>query len=92
MLGLKKHYGIQADKLSMEDYLYYAGAVHGLILGYSLEAIRFKDFCAGAIFWMYNDTWGRGRLDNCRLLFAPQDRLLWREACVCTAEGDAARP
>ena len=33
----------------MEDYLYYAGAVHGLILGYSLEAIRFKDFCAGAI-------------------------------------------
>lgn len=58
LAGIEKHYGIQADKLSMEDYLYYAGAVHGLILGYSLEAIRFKDFCAGAIFWMYNDTWG----------------------------------
>lgn len=58
LAGIEKHYGIKAEDLSMEDYLYYAGAVHGLILGYSLEAIRFKDFCAGAIFWMYNDTWG----------------------------------
>lgn len=58
LAGIEKHYGIKAEDLSMEDYLYYAGAVHGLILGYSLEAIRFKDFCAGAVFWMYNDTWG----------------------------------
>lgn len=58
LAGIEKHYGIKAEDLSMEDYLYYAGAVHGLLLGYSLEAIRFKDFCAGAVFWMYNDTWG----------------------------------
>ena len=58
LAGIEKHYGIQAENLSLEDYLYYAGAVHGLLLGYSLEAIRFKETCAGAIFWMYNDTWG----------------------------------
>ena len=58
LAGIEKHYGLTEKDLSLEDYLYYAGAVHGLILGYSLEAIRFKDFCAGAIFWMYNDTWG----------------------------------
>ena len=58
LAGIEKHYGIKAEDLSLEDYLYYAGAVHGLLLGYSLEAIRFKETCAGAIFWMYNDTWG----------------------------------
>ncbi|MGN1250478.1 MAG: glycoside hydrolase family 2 protein, partial [Candidatus Spyradocola sp.] len=58
LAGIEKHYGIRAEDLSLEDYLTYAGAVHGLLLGYSLEAIRFKANCAGAIFWMYNDTWG----------------------------------
>jgi len=58
LAGIEKHYGLKPENLSLEDYLYYAGAVHGLILGYSLEAIRFKNYCAGAIFWMYNDTWG----------------------------------
>ena len=58
LAGIEKHYGIKPEDLSLEDYLYYAGAVHGLLLGYSLEAIRFKANCAGAIFWMYNDTWG----------------------------------
>ena len=58
LAGIEKHYGIAAKDLSMEKYLYYAGAVHGLMLRYSLEAIRFKDFCGGALFWMYNDTWG----------------------------------
>ncbi|MDD3278597.1 MAG: beta-mannosidase [Lachnospiraceae bacterium] len=56
--GIEKHYVDRADKLSIEDYLLYGGMVHGSVLGYSLEAIRFKDFCSGGIFWMYNDTWG----------------------------------
>ena len=58
LAGISKHYIAGAGALSLEDYLRYAGAVHSLILGYSLEAIRFKEHCHGAIFWMYNDTWG----------------------------------
>lgn len=56
--GIEKHYVDHADSLSIEDYILYGGMVHSNVLGYSLEAIRFKDFCSGGIFWMYNDTWG----------------------------------
>ncbi len=56
--GIEKHYVDHADCLSIEDYILYGGMVHSSVLGYSLEAIRFKDFCSGGIFWMYNDTWG----------------------------------
>ena len=44
--------------LSLDDYILYAGMVQSTILGYSLESFRFKDYCGGGLFWMYNDTWG----------------------------------
>ena len=56
--GIEKHYVDDASVLGIDDYLLYGGMVQSTILGYSLEAIRFKDFCSGALFWMYNDTWG----------------------------------
>lgn len=55
--GIAKHY-IDPEKLDMDSYLLYAGLCQGLMYGYSLEAIRFKENCGGALFWMYNDTWG----------------------------------
>lgn len=58
LAGINKHYPVDVNSLSLDDYITHAGAVHSLILGYSLEAIRFKENCHGAIFWMYNDTWG----------------------------------
>lgn len=56
--GIEKHYLDGAESLSLEDYILYGGMVQSLMLGYSLEALRFKDFCGGGLFWMYNDTWG----------------------------------
>ena len=55
--GITKHY-VDAEGLKLTDYLLYAGAVQALMLGYSLEAIRNKPECWGALFWMYNDCWG----------------------------------
>lgn len=56
--GIKKHYLDQPEQLGIEDYLLYGGMVQAFALGYSLEALRFKETCYGAIFWMYNDAWG----------------------------------
>ncbi|MFP3154820.1 beta-mannosidase [Lachnospiraceae bacterium ZAX-1] len=56
--GIEKQYLDHPEQLNLEDYVLYGGMVHGLMLGYSLEAIRFKEHCGGALFWMYNDTWG----------------------------------
>ncbi len=56
--GIEKHYLDHAADLPLEQYIVYAGMVQSLMLGYSLEAIRFKPRCAGSLFWMYNDTWG----------------------------------
>ncbi len=56
--GIEKHYLDNAAALSLEDYILYAGMVQSTMLGYSLEAMRFKDFMSGSLFWMYNDTWG----------------------------------
>ena len=54
--GIKKHY---TDKeLSLDEYLLYAGMVQSLMLGYSLESLRFKEYCGGGLYWMYNDCWG----------------------------------
>lgn len=55
--GIRKHY-IEPDNLDLDDYLLYAGMCQGLMLGYSLEAIRSKANCSGSLFWMYNDCWG----------------------------------
>jgi beta-mannosidase len=57
LAGINKHY-IDSQHLEIDEYLLYAGLCQGLMLGYSLEAIRSKPFCAGALFWMYNDCWG----------------------------------
>ncbi|NLG23793.1 MAG: beta-mannosidase [Clostridiales bacterium] len=56
--GIEKHYLDGAADLSLDDYILYAGMVQSTMLGYSLEAMRFKDFMSGSLFWMYNDTWG----------------------------------
>ncbi len=56
--GIEKNYVDNADKLSLDDYILYGGMVHGLMYGYSLEAMRFKENCSGGLFWMYNDAWG----------------------------------
>jgi beta-mannosidase len=55
--GIRKHY-IDPEKLELKDYLRYARLVQGLMYSYSLEAIRFYPKNNGALFWMYNDTWG----------------------------------
>lgn len=54
--GVRRHY---TDRdLDLDQYILYSGLVQGLMLGYSLEALRFKTYCSGALFWMYNDCWG----------------------------------
>jgi beta-mannosidase len=55
--GIKKHY-CDPENLSLDDYLLYAGLVQGLMYNYSLESFRFKEFCGGGLYWMFNDTWG----------------------------------
>ncbi|MGI6690910.1 MAG: glycoside hydrolase family 2 protein [Christensenellales bacterium] len=57
LAGIEKHYLDQAADLNLDDYILYAGMVQSMMLEYSLEAIRFKNFCGGGLFWMYNDTW-----------------------------------
>ncbi|WP_167355849.1 glycoside hydrolase family 2 protein [Paenibacillus oryzisoli] len=57
LAGINKHY-VATEQLSTDDYLLYAGICQGVMLEYSLEAIRSKLFCSGALFWMYNDCWG----------------------------------
>jgi beta-mannosidase len=55
--GIRKHYA-DHETLELKDYLMYARLVQGLMYYYSLEAIRFYPKNDGALFWMYNDTWG----------------------------------
>ncbi|MBF0244410.1 MAG: beta-mannosidase [Planctomycetes bacterium] len=57
LAGIAKHYCDPAG-LDEDGYLYYAGLCQGLMLGYSLESLRFTGVCNGALFWMYNDCWG----------------------------------
>ena len=56
--GIERHYGISPQGLGLDDYILYAGMVQSTMLGYSLEAFRFRQNCGGGLFWMYNDTWG----------------------------------
>lgn len=55
--AIEKHYR-SMDGIAVEDYLLYGGLWQGLMLEYSLDSIRSKEHCGGAIFWMYNDCWG----------------------------------
>ncbi|HBE76492.1 MAG TPA: beta-mannosidase [Firmicutes bacterium] len=55
--SIAKHY-LDPQNLSFDDFLLYGCLCHGLMLGYSLEAIRFKENCWGSLFWMYDDCWG----------------------------------
>jgi len=54
--GIQKHYTDR--ELDLPEYILYASMVQSLMLNYSLEAIRSKPQCSGALFWMYNDCWG----------------------------------
>jgi len=54
--GIKKHYTDR--ELDLREYLLYAGMTQALMYGYSLEALRYRASCSGALFWMYNDCWG----------------------------------
>lgn len=54
--GIQKHYTDR--ELDLPEYILYASMVQSLMLNYSLEAIRSKPHCSGALFWMYNDCWG----------------------------------
>ena len=56
-LGLRKHY-IDPLKATLEEYIYFGGLTQGLMYGYTLDALRARPQCHGAIFWMYDDTWG----------------------------------
>ncbi len=56
--GIRKHYLDDPASLDLDGYLLYGGLVQSLMLGYSLESIRFQETCGGALFWMYSDTWG----------------------------------
>ena len=56
--GIRKHYLDRPERLGMEEYALYGGMFQALVLGYSLEAMRARMDCFGALFWMYNDTWG----------------------------------
>ncbi len=58
LAGIVKHYLEPTEIISVDDYVFYGGIVHNLMLEYSLESIRFKDYCAGALYWMFNDAWG----------------------------------
>lgn len=55
--GIEREYR-DAQGLGVEDYLYYGGLFQGVMLGYSLESLRAKLQCHGALFWMFNDAWG----------------------------------
>jgi len=57
LAGIKKHYK-DIENLSIDEYLLYAGLVQGLIYQYSLESMRFYEFCWGSLYWMFNDAWG----------------------------------
>ena len=56
--GIEKHYPVKTDNLTIDEYIFYSGMVQSLMLEYSLSVMRSKLFCAGSLFWMYNDTWG----------------------------------
>ncbi|GKH34694.1 beta-mannosidase [Muricomes sp. OA1] len=56
--GIVKHYMDNPQSLDLDGYILYSGMVQSLMYGYSLEALRFKPRCSGALFWMFNDSWG----------------------------------
>lgn len=54
---IARHY-VDPDTLDEDDYLLYGGLAQGLMLGYSLDSLRFYDHCSGSIIWDFNDSWG----------------------------------
>jgi beta-mannosidase len=55
--GIAKHY-VDPENLSLDEYLLYAGLCQALMLGYSLESLRYTRVTNGSLFWMYDDCWG----------------------------------
>ncbi|MFK7696240.1 glycosyl hydrolase 2 galactose-binding domain-containing protein [Paenibacillus sp. HJGM_3] len=91
--GIGKHY-VDPEGLGVEAYLLYAGLCQGLMLGYSLEALRAKPGCAGALFWMFNDCWGEtgwtivDYLLTRKLAYYYVKRALAPQALILREEGD----
>jgi len=54
---ITRHY-MDQESLDEDGYLLYGGLAQGLMLGYSLDALRFHDNCSGSIIWDFNDSWG----------------------------------
>ncbi len=55
--GIAKHY-CDPRSLDLDGYCLYASLCQGLMLGYALEALRYRETCTGGLFWMYDDCWG----------------------------------
>lgn len=55
---IKEWTGRPIERMTLEDYVYWAGAVQGAGLAEYIRNFRRRMFdSAGAIFWMYNDVW-----------------------------------
>ncbi len=87
--SILEHYG-ETSPMPLERYILLGGLCQGLNLGYSLESQRANLHTEGAVFWMYNDTWGengwtivdyylRRKISyyNVKRCLAPR-RLVWR--------------
>lgn len=55
--SIAEHYGPKPDR-SLGEYILLGGLCQGLNLGYSMESLRANDHTWGALFWMYDDSWG----------------------------------
>lgn len=88
--------GLDATALTVEEYTYWAGLVHGEGLREYCENFRRRMFdSAAAVFWMYNDCWPATRswtIVDYHLrrtpAFAPVRRAMAPVAVVLADEGD----
>ena len=55
--AISKHY-VDAEGLSIDDYLLYSGLFQGIMLGYAYESFRCLQHNSGALIWSYNDCRG----------------------------------
>jgi beta-mannosidase len=55
---LESWLGLRIESLSLEEYAYWAGLLHGEGLSEYIANFRRRMFdCGAAVFWMYNDCW-----------------------------------
>ncbi|MDF2685130.1 MAG: hypothetical protein K0S55_311 [Clostridia bacterium] len=54
---VRLHMGFEPESMSLEDYVFSGGLVHGEGLKEYIDNFRRRKYdCSSAIFWMYNDT------------------------------------